>query len=72
MDIRVGALLWPQTDSWPELRDAARPGGPGRARHALDVGSPDAIVGPWEQPILEGWTTLAGLAAVTTTRDRSA
>jgi alkanesulfonate monooxygenase SsuD/methylene tetrahydromethanopterin reductase-like flavin-dependent oxidoreductase (luciferase family) len=24
-----------------------------------------AIVGPWEQPILEGWTTLAALAAVT-------
>ena len=23
MDIRIGALLWPQTDSWPALRDAA-------------------------------------------------
>src|SRR6476660_3863224 len=67
MDIRVGALLWPQTDSWPELRDAAL-----RAdRAGLDSlwtwDHLNAIVGPWEQPILEGWTTLAGLAPITTT-----
>jgi alkanesulfonate monooxygenase SsuD/methylene tetrahydromethanopterin reductase-like flavin-dependent oxidoreductase (luciferase family) len=65
MTVRVGALLWPQTNSWPLLRDAAI-----RAdRVGLDsLWTRDhlmAIVGPWEQPILEGWTTLAALAALT-------
>jgi F420-dependent oxidoreductase-like protein len=65
MTVRVGALLWPQTNSWPTLRDAAI-----RAdRAGLDsLWTWDhlmAIVGPWEQPILEGWTTLAALASVT-------
>jgi F420-dependent oxidoreductase-like protein len=63
--VKIGALLWPQTDSWPALRDAAL-----RAdRAGLDsLWTWDhlmAIVGPWEQPILEGWTTLAALAALT-------
>src|SRR5689334_22615899 len=65
MEIKIGALLWPQTDSWPALRDAAN--------RADEVGLDslwtwdhlNAIVGPWEQPILEGWTTLAALAVVT-------
>ena len=63
--VKIGALLWPQTDSWQALRDAAL-----RAdRAGLDsLWTWDhlmAIVGPWEQPILEGWTTLAALAALT-------
>ena len=65
MDIKIGALLWPQTKSWPALRDAAI--------RADQVGFDslwtwdhlNAIVGPWEQPILEGWTTLAALGVVT-------
>jgi F420-dependent oxidoreductase-like protein len=65
MDIKIGALLWPQTNSWPTLRDAAI--------RADEVGFDslwtwdhlNAIVGPWEQPILEGWTTLSALAVVT-------
>jgi F420-dependent oxidoreductase-like protein len=65
MTIKIGALLWPQTGSWPALRDAAI-----RAdRAGLDsLWTWDhlmAIVGPWEQPILEGWTTLAALATQT-------
>jgi len=64
--VRVGALIWPQTPSWPELRDAAV-----RAdRAGLDSlwtwDHLNAIVGPWEQPILEGWSVLAGWAQVTT------
>jgi alkanesulfonate monooxygenase SsuD/methylene tetrahydromethanopterin reductase-like flavin-dependent oxidoreductase (luciferase family) len=66
MDIRIGTLLWPQTASWPTIRDAAL-----RAdRAGLDSlwtwDHLNAIVGPWEQPILEGWTTLAAWAALTT------
>jgi F420-dependent oxidoreductase-like protein len=65
MTVRIGALLWPQTSSWAAIRDAAV--------RADSVGFDsiwtwdhlNAIVGPWEQPILEGWTTLAGLAPVT-------
>src|SRR3954471_15044503 len=65
MNVRVGALLWPQTGSWSVLRDAA-----GRAdRAGLDsLWTWDhlmSIVGPWQQPILEGWTTLAAFAALT-------
>src|SRR3712207_5583570 len=61
----IGVLLWPQTDSWPAIRDAAI-----RVdRVGLDsLWTWDhlmAIVGPWEQPILEGWTTLAGWAVLT-------
>ncbi|HXI81672.1 MAG TPA: LLM class flavin-dependent oxidoreductase [Verrucomicrobiae bacterium] len=65
MTVRVGALLWPQTGSWAPLRDAAI-----RAdRAGLDsLWTWDhlmSIVGPWQQPILEGWTTLAAFAALT-------
>jgi len=65
MTVRVGALLWPQTDGWPAIRDAAV-----RAdRAGLDsLWTWDhlmAIVGPFEQPILEGWTTLAAMAVLT-------
>jgi len=63
--MKIGALLWPQTNSWAAIRDAAV--------RADSVGFDslwtwdhlNAIVGPWEQPILEGWTTLAGLAPET-------
>ena len=62
---KIGVLLWPQTDSWPALRDAAV-----RAERAgvASIWTWDhllAIAGPWEDPILEGWTVLAGLAQVT-------
>ena len=65
MTVKIGVLLWPQTARWEPLRDAAV-----RAdRAGLDsLWTWDhlmAIVGPWEQPILEGWTTLAALAALT-------
>src|SRR4051794_16602374 len=63
--IKLGVLLWPQTADWASIRDAAI--------RADEVGLDSlwtwdhlmAIVGPWEQPILEGWLTLAGWAAVT-------
>jgi F420-dependent oxidoreductase-like protein len=63
--VRFGAQLWSQHTTWPAFRDAARA--------AEDAGWDSvwtwdhllAIFGPWEQPILEGWTTLSATAAVT-------
>ncbi len=63
--MRFGLQLWPQATGWPEFRDAAR---------AADAAGWDsiwtwdhllAIFGPWEQPILEGWSVLAALGPVT-------
>jgi F420-dependent oxidoreductase-like protein len=64
--MRFGAQLWSQHTSWPAFRDAAI---------AADRAGWDsvwtwdhllAIFGPWEQPILEGWATLAALGPITT------
>jgi F420-dependent oxidoreductase-like protein len=63
--VKFGAQLWPSATSWPDFRDAAV---------AADESGWDsvwtwdhllAIFGPWEQPILEGYTSLAGIAPVT-------
>ena len=63
--MRFGLQLWSQATGWPEFRDAAR---------AADAAGWDsiwtwdhllAIFGPWEQPILEGWSVLAALGPVT-------
>lgn len=64
--MRFGLQLWSQQTSWPGFRDAAL-----RAEAAGwdSVWTWDhllAIFGPWEQPIFEGWTTMAGLAPLTT------
>jgi len=65
--VRVGALLWPQTPSWPELRDAAIRADRAGVDSLWTWDHLNAIVGPPEQPILEGWTILAAWAQVTTT-----
>ena len=66
MTVRVGALLWPQTGSWPALRDAGLRADSAGLDSLWTWDHLMAIVGPFEQPILEGWTTLAALAAITT------
>ena len=64
--MRFGLQLWSQRTTWPEFRDSALAAeGAGWDSlwtwdHLL------AIIGPWQQPILEGWSTLAAAAAVTT------
>jgi len=64
-DLRFGAQLWAQASDWAAFRDsvvAAEKAGWDDAwtwDHLL------AIQGPWEQPIFEGWTALAGLAGAT-------
>jgi F420-dependent oxidoreductase-like protein len=65
MAMRFGAQLWSQHTSWPEFRDAAL-----RAEQAgwdslWTWDHLNAIFGPWEQPIFEGWAILAAVAAVT-------
>jgi alkanesulfonate monooxygenase SsuD/methylene tetrahydromethanopterin reductase-like flavin-dependent oxidoreductase (luciferase family) len=65
MTVRIGALLWPQTNSWPILRDAAVRADKAGLDSLWTWDHLMSIVGPWEQPILEGWTTRAALAALT-------
>lgn len=63
--LTFGGQLWSQNTSWPAFRDAAL---------ALEAAGWDevwtwdhlmAIAGPAEQPILEGWTAITGVAALT-------
>ena len=66
MTIRFGAAFWVQRTGWPELRDAALRA---EAAGADDVWIDDHVLcdeGDWTDGKLEGWTTLAALAAVTT------
>jgi F420-dependent oxidoreductase-like protein len=65
--MRFGAQLWSQQASWPDFRDAALAA---EANGWDSVWTWDhlmAIFGAWEQPIFEGWSVLAALAAVTKT-----
>jgi F420-dependent oxidoreductase-like protein len=66
MTVRVGALLWPQTQGWPALRDAAVRADKAGLDSLWTWDHLMSIVGPFQGPILEGWTTLAALAAITT------
>ncbi len=63
--VKIGVLLWPQTASWPELRDAAALADRSGAASLWTWDHLNSIVGPWEGPIFEGWTTLAGWSQVT-------
>jgi alkanesulfonate monooxygenase SsuD/methylene tetrahydromethanopterin reductase-like flavin-dependent oxidoreductase (luciferase family) len=63
--LRVGALLWPQRATWPELRDAARAADAAGLDSLWTWDHLHAIVGDPDQEIFEGWTLLAALAAVT-------
>ena len=62
---KIGFLLWPQTASWPALRDAAALADRSGAASLWTWDHLNSIVGPWEGPILEGWTILAGWSQVT-------
>jgi alkanesulfonate monooxygenase SsuD/methylene tetrahydromethanopterin reductase-like flavin-dependent oxidoreductase (luciferase family) len=63
--LTFGGQLWAQNTSWADFRDSAL---------AMEAAGWDgvwtwdhlmAIAGPPEQPILEGWTAITGVAAVT-------
>lgn len=63
--VRIGVLLWPQVSSWAEIRDAAVRAERAGASSLWTWDHLMSIVGPWEAPILEGWSVLSGWAAVT-------
>jgi F420-dependent oxidoreductase-like protein len=65
MTMRFGVQLWSQSTSWPQFRDAAQAAEAAGWDSVWTWDHLNAIFGPWEQPILEGWTTLAALGVVT-------
>jgi alkanesulfonate monooxygenase SsuD/methylene tetrahydromethanopterin reductase-like flavin-dependent oxidoreductase (luciferase family) len=65
MNMKIGVLLWPQTNSWPAFRDSALRVDRAGLDSLWTWDHLNAIVGPWEQPILEGWSALAALGPIT-------
>ena len=65
MTMRFGAQLWSQHTTWPAFRDAALLAETTGWDSVWTWDHLLAIFGPWEQPILEGWSTLTALGAVT-------
>jgi F420-dependent oxidoreductase-like protein len=64
--MRFGLQLWSQQTSWPAFRDAALAAEEAGWDSVWTWDHLLAIFGPWEQPIFEGWSVLAGLAPITT------
>src|SRR5215203_969353 len=64
-EVKLGVLLLPQTDSWASIRDAAVRAEQAGAASLWTWDHLNSIVGPWEGPILEGWSVLAGWSQVT-------
>jgi F420-dependent oxidoreductase-like protein len=65
MAMRFGAAFWVQQTGWPELRAAVLAA---EAAGFDDLWIDDHLLsdeGAWPDPKLEGWTTLAAVAAVT-------
>jgi alkanesulfonate monooxygenase SsuD/methylene tetrahydromethanopterin reductase-like flavin-dependent oxidoreductase (luciferase family) len=63
--VKIGFLLWPQTDSWSAMRDAAVRADAAGASSLWTWDHLLSISGPWEGPILEGWSVLSAWAQVT-------
>ncbi len=63
--VRFGAQLWSQATDWPGFRDAALAAEAAGWDSVWTWDHVLAIFGPAEQPILEGWTTLAALGPIT-------
>src|SRR4029079_13468550 len=65
MTLRFGAQLWSQTTTWPQFRDASVAAEAAGWDSIWTWDHLNAIFGPWEQPIFEGWSILTATAAVT-------
>ncbi len=62
--MKFGAQLWSQHTTWPEFRDTALAAEAVGWDGVWTWDHLNAIFGPWEQPIFEGWTILSALGAV--------
>jgi len=63
--MRFGLQLWSQQTDWPGFRDSALAAEAAGWDSAWTWDHLIAIFGPSEQPILEGWSVLAGLGPLT-------
>ena len=64
--MRFGLQLWSQQTDWPGFRDSALAAEEAGWDSVWTWDHLNAIFGPWEQPILEGWSVLAALGPLTT------
>jgi alkanesulfonate monooxygenase SsuD/methylene tetrahydromethanopterin reductase-like flavin-dependent oxidoreductase (luciferase family) len=64
-DLKTGILLWSQAATWPEMTDAAKRVDALGYDHVWTWDHVYAIFGDPYQPIVEGWTALAGWAMAT-------
>ncbi len=64
-DLKTGILLWSQAATWPEMLDAAKRVDHLGYDHLWTWDHLYAIFGDPYQPIVEGWTALAGWAMAT-------
>jgi alkanesulfonate monooxygenase SsuD/methylene tetrahydromethanopterin reductase-like flavin-dependent oxidoreductase (luciferase family) len=64
-DLKTGILLWSQAATWPEMVDAAKRVDALGYDHLWTWDHLYAIFGDPYQPIVEGWTALAGWAMAT-------
>jgi len=65
-DLRLGILLWNQATEWPAYEDGARRVEELGYDHLWAWDHLHPIFGDPDQPIFEGWMSLAGWAKVTT------
>ena len=63
--MRFGLQLWSQQTDWPSFRDSALAAEEAGWDSIWTWDHLLAIFGPWEQPVFEGWSVLAGLAGLT-------
>jgi F420-dependent oxidoreductase-like protein len=63
--MKFGLQLWSQHTSWAEFRDAAVAADAAGWDSIWTWDHLNAIFGPWEQPIFEGWSVLAALGPLT-------
>jgi alkanesulfonate monooxygenase SsuD/methylene tetrahydromethanopterin reductase-like flavin-dependent oxidoreductase (luciferase family) len=65
MAVRFGLLPWSQATDWPAIRDIALAGEAAGWDSVWIWDHLMSIMGPADQAILEGWTTISAIAALT-------